>query len=61
MWGKAAGGIPDDKLREAELVEDVRLPSSLCDFIDWVARYTLTPPGAVLAQALRARACVAAS
>src|SRR5262249_13140170 len=30
-----------------------RLPSALCDFIDWVARYTLNPPGAVLAQTLR--------
>ena len=27
----------------------------LCDFVDWVAHYTLTPPGLVLAMALRAR------
>ena len=30
-----------------------RLPEGLCDFIDWVARYTLTLPGIVLAMALR--------
>ena len=28
---------------------------SLCDFIDWVADYTLNPPGAILAMALRSR------
>ncbi len=32
------------------------MPEPLCDFIDWVARYTLNPPGMVLALALRARA-----
>ena len=27
----------------------------MCDFIDWVADYTLNPPGAILAMALRSR------
>jgi len=31
------------------------LPAKLCDFIDWVADYTLNPPGAILAMALRSR------
>ena len=31
-------------------------PEALCDFIDWVADYTLNPPGAILAMALRSRA-----
>src|SRR6185312_14032592 len=31
------------------------LPPKLCDFIDWVADYTLNPPGAILAMALRSR------
>jgi primosomal protein N' (replication factor Y) len=52
VWGKAEGGVEKEKLRTAAPM-DCRLPSTLCDFIDWVARYTLNPPGAVLAQALR--------
>jgi primosomal protein N' (replication factor Y) len=31
------------------------LPAGLCDFIDWVADYTINPPGAILAMALRSR------
>ena len=43
-------------LKVAEPLEGApRLPAALCDFIDWVARYTLTPPGAILAMALRSR------
>ena len=55
VWGKAEGGVAAEKLRLAEPLADYRLPVALCDFIDWVARYTLSPPGAVLAQALRVR------
>ena len=55
VWGKPAGGVAEEKLRIAEPLDDFRLPVALCDFIDWVARYTLSPPGAVLAQALRVR------
>ena len=29
------------------------MPEALCDFVDWVAQYTLSPAGAVLGQALR--------
>ena len=54
VWGKAEGGIAEEKLRTAEPL-DFRLPVALCDFLDWVARYTLSPVGAVLAQALRVR------
>ncbi len=53
VWGQAEGGVVKEKLRTAAPMETYRLPSALCDFIDWVARYTLNPPGAVLAQALR--------
>src|SRR5215472_4282578 len=55
VWGKAEGAVASEKLREAEPLEDFRLPLALCDFVDWVARYTLSPVGAVLAQALRVR------
>ena len=55
VWGKAEGGVAAEKLRLAVPLDDFRFPPMLCDFIDWVARYTLSSPGAVLAQALRAR------
>jgi primosomal protein N' (replication factor Y) (superfamily II helicase) len=54
VWGTAEGGVAAEKLRLAEPLADLRFPAALCDFIDWVARYTLSPTGAVLAQALRA-------
>jgi len=57
VWGDGEGKIAEAKLKQAEPLEGLpRLPEKLCDFIDWVARYTLTPQGAVLALALRARA-----
>ena len=55
IWGAAEGGVAPEKLRQAApVLGNPRFPATLCDFIDWVARYTLSPPGAVLAQALRA-------
>ena len=54
VWGKGEGAVESAKLRTAEPLGH-RLPTALCDFIDWVARYTLNPPGAVLAQALRVK------
>ncbi|HTQ12557.1 MAG TPA: primosomal protein N' [Rhizomicrobium sp.] len=57
VWGEAEGGVPESKLKNAVPLEGrPALPASLCGFIDWMARYTLTPPGLVLAMALRSRA-----
>jgi primosomal protein N' (replication factor Y) len=54
VWGDGDGSVAAEKLKSVEPLEgQPRLPSALCDFIDWVARYTLTPPGQVLALALR--------
>jgi primosomal protein N' (replication factor Y) len=54
VWGAADGAVDQSKLKRAvPLPGSPRLPEGLCDFIDWVARYTLTPPGLVLALALR--------
>jgi len=54
VWGEAEGGISDAKLKVATPLEGFpRLPEKLCDFVDWVARYTLAPPGMVLSLALR--------
>jgi primosomal protein N' (replication factor Y) len=55
VWGQAGGEVAQEKLRVAQPLDQFRFPRALCDFIDWVARYTLSPTGAVLAQALRVR------
>ncbi len=56
VWGAAEGTVGDNRLKVAEPLEGgPRLPAALCDFIDWVSAYTLNPPGAILAMALRSR------
>src|SRR5215471_13068995 len=56
VWGAAEGSVGDNRLKLAEPLEgSPALPPKLCDFIDWVADYTLNPPGAILAMALRSR------
>src|SRR3954470_4682436 len=56
VWGPAEGTVGDNRLKVAEPLEGApALPEKLCDFIDWVADYTLNPPGAILAMALRSR------
>jgi len=57
VWGAGEGEVAEAKLKDAVALEgSPRLPASLCDFIDWVARYTLSPQGMILAMALRSRA-----
>src|SRR5476649_1208186 len=56
VWGAAEGTVGDNRLKIAAPLEGApALPGRLCDFIDWVADYTLNPPGAILAMALRSR------
>jgi primosomal protein N' (replication factor Y) len=56
VWGDAEGGVGDNRLKEATPLDGhPSLPSDLCDFVDWVAEYTLNAPGAILAMALRSR------
>jgi primosomal protein N' (replication factor Y) (superfamily II helicase) len=56
VWGEAAGGVAETRLKLAVPLDgEPVLPSGLCDFIDWVAQYTLALPGLVLAMALRSR------
>ena len=56
VWGTAEGAVGDNRLKVAVGLEGgPALPAKLCDFIDWVADYTLSPPGAILAMALRSR------
>jgi len=55
VWGEAEETVPPKRLRAIEAVLDVPpLGDQLRAFIDWVARYTLTPRGMVLRMALRA-------
>lgn len=54
VWGEAEGEIPETKLKQAVPLEGCRLPPALCDFVDWVARYTFSARGTVLAIVLRA-------
>src|ERR1700742_3679029 len=56
VWGEAEGEVGDNRLKTAEPLDGhPMLPADLCDFIDWVADYTLSAPGMVLAMALRSR------
>jgi primosomal protein N' (replication factor Y) len=54
VWGKGTDGIDEAKLKEVlERLEDApRLPEAVLRFVDWVAAYTLAPPGAVLRMAM---------
>ena len=50
----ACGTVPDARLRPVDAVLDASpMPATLRRFVDWIGRYTLTPPGLVLAMALR--------
>jgi primosomal protein N' (replication factor Y) len=56
VWCAAEGHVGDNRLKEAVPLEgNPKLPGPLCDFIDWVAQYTLNPTGNILAMALRAQ------
>ena len=43
VWGTAEGGVGDNRLKEAlPLPGYPALSERLCDFVDWVAQYTLS-------------------
>jgi len=49
VWGAPEGGVDEAKLRDVSaLPEAPLLPEVSRAFVDWVARYTVQPPGAVL-------------
>ena len=53
VWGAARGGVDPKKLKHVNRVSDLPpLPDATREFIDWVAAYTLSPPGSVLRMAL---------
>jgi primosomal protein N' (replication factor Y) len=53
VWGAGSGEVPRAKLRDiADLLPAPPMADTLRRFVDWVAAYTLTPPGAVLRMAM---------
>jgi len=53
VWGEASGEVAPARLKPVlERLDAPALPETERRFIDWVARYTLTPPGAVLRMAM---------
>ncbi len=49
VWGKGRGGVADAKLKDViGRLDCPPLPAVSRKFVDWVSRYTLSPPGAVL-------------
>lgn len=53
VWGAGSGDISDQKLKDIKEVSDLPpVAEGLRRLIDWVASYTLTPPGAVLRMTL---------
>jgi len=49
IWGPGAGGVSEEKLKPILRALDLPpLPEVTRAFVDWVADYTVTPPGAVL-------------
>ena len=53
VWGEALGDVAESKLKHvAGRIDAPPLPPVVCDFVDWVANYTMSPPGAVLKMAM---------
>ncbi len=53
VWGEAGGKVASARLREVSARPDAPpLGAALRGFVDWVAAYTLSPPGAVLRMAM---------
>lgn len=49
VWGDGTGDVAREKLRDiTDILPALPMTETLRRFVDWVAAYTLTPPGAVL-------------
>jgi primosomal protein N' (replication factor Y) len=60
VWGEGTAGVAETKLRDvAARLDAPALPDVVCQFVEWVAQYTLTPPGAVLRMAMSVSAALA--
>ncbi|HEX3969774.1 MAG TPA: primosomal protein N' [Stellaceae bacterium] len=53
VWGDGSGDVADAKLKPIEdILPAPRMTDELRRFVDWVANYTLSPPGAVMRMAM---------
>jgi len=53
VWGMGSGSVDDAKLRDLDAVFDVPpMGTAMQRFIEWVAGYTISPPGSVLRMAM---------
>ena len=53
VWGDGTGEVAPEKLRDiVEILPALPMADALRRFVDWVAAYTLSPPGAVLRMAM---------
>jgi primosomal protein N' (replication factor Y) len=61
VWGEGTGEVPAAKLRDiVAILPALPMAEALRRFIDWVAAYTLSPPGAVLRMAMSVPAALEA-
>src|SRR6188508_3102326 len=61
VWGEGTGEVPAAKLRDViEVLPALPMADTLRRFVDWVAAYTLAPPGAVLRMAMSTPSALAA-
>ena len=62
VWGEGTGEVAAGRLRDViEVLPAVPMADALRRFVDWVAAYTLAPPGAVLRMAMSAPQALAAA
>ncbi|MEP2827450.1 primosomal protein N' [Parvibaculum sp.] len=55
VWGEGTGEVGHNRLRPvAEVLDAPPMPEVLRRLVDWVASYTVSPPGSVLRLAIRA-------
>jgi primosomal protein N' (replication factor Y) len=53
VWGKGSGDVPENKMKDVtQLLDAPPMTAEAMAFVDWVAEYTVNPPGAVLRMAL---------
>jgi primosomal protein N' (replication factor Y) len=56
VWGDATGDVDEAKIKPvAALFDTPPMPKPLRKFVEWVAAYSLSPPGAVLRMAMNVR------
>ncbi len=61
VWGEGSGEVPKAKLRDIlDVLPALPMADPLRRFVDWVAAYTLAPPGAVLRMAMSVPSALAA-